>query len=82
MEHIGSMSTLKDIDFSLCSLLTDEGIFKFCVNEPNTLTKINLSGLFRLTNAGLNKIISHHALSLTHIIISLLAQVITTLFYS
>jgi hypothetical protein len=81
LEYIAGIDTLNDIDFSLCSLITDEGLIKFAyIKTPHTMTKINFSALFRLTNAGLIKILSTQNGSLTHVVLSMLAQVLI-LFY-
>ena len=68
------LKNLKEIDFSLCKLITDEGLINFAINKPNTICKLNLSGLFKITNLGLKEIIEKNVGTLCHLNLSILPQ--------
>lgn len=71
---LSNLQSLKEIDFSLCKLITDEGLINFAKNKPNTIFKLNLSGLFKITNNGLKEIIGKNISTLHHLNLSILPQ--------
>ncbi len=72
--ELSYLKNLKEVDFSLCKLITDEGLINFAINKPNTISKLNVSGLFKITNLGLKKIIEKNINSLYHLNLSILPQ--------
>jgi len=74
LQELSNLINLKEVDFSLCKLITDEGLISFAKNKPNSLCKLNLSGLFKITNSGLKEIISKNINTLHHLNLSILPQ--------
>ena len=72
--ELSNLINLKEIDLSLCKLITDEGLKHLANNKPNSICKINLSGLLRITNSGIKMLISKNLLSLNHLNLSILPQ--------
>lgn len=74
LSMIANLPNLKELDIGLCSQITDEGLEDFTNLKHQQIEYLNLTGLIKLTNKGLNKIISENNTVLRDLNISLMPQ--------
>lgn len=74
LNNLSHMQNLQDLDLSLCKAITDEGLIYLAKNKPNTLSKIILTCLIKITNNGLKELIVNNSESLIHLTANILPQ--------
>jgi len=74
LEELSHLPNLRDLDLGLCKLVTDEGLKCLAKNKPNTLSKIIITCLLKITNAGIKELISNNVGSLIHLTVNMLPQ--------
>jgi hypothetical protein len=74
MEMLGNIPNLKELDISLCSKVTDDGLKAFTKNKKRILTSLNLTGLFLIKNEGLKSILLENSSTLQDVSLGLLSQ--------
>lgn len=71
---LSNLPNLKELDLGLCRNITDLGLANLAKKKPNTLKKIVLTCLLKITNKGLKELIANNTESLVHLTINLLPQ--------
>lgn len=74
MVDISNLQFLHTLHIGLCNKVTDVGITHLAQNIQNRLIDIDFTGLIRVTNSGLNELISNNCTTLNSINISLMSQ--------
>ena len=74
LEEIAQLQNLRELDLGLCKLITDVGLKSLAKGKPNTLGKIVITCLIKVTNSGLKELIANNVGSLIHITINMMPQ--------
>lgn len=74
LEELAKLKNLRELDLSLCKQITDDGLKFLAKGKKNTLGKIILTCLLKITNAGIKELIENNLESLVHITVNMMPQ--------
>lgn len=74
LEDLHHLQNLRELDLGLCKLITDKGLNFLAKSKPNTLGKIVLTCLHKVSNTGIKELLANNIGSLIHITVNMMPQ--------